>query len=152
MDRAVVFLARSSLWVKSERSRKRPRLCSFLFFQYQSQFRYLRARSREKKRVELNQTALLVTFTPTFGWTSQWRAPSMSGVFFLRTILQKGSERCVLIDFDVQNYPSPVLWRWFPMYPGVSKFVSTTRNCAMVIVKTFLREDVVENIAEAVAW
>ena len=38
-DRAVVFLARSSLWVKSERSRKRQRLCSFIFLQYQSQFR-----------------------------------------------------------------------------------------------------------------
>ena len=37
------------------------------------------------------------------------------------------------------------------MYPRVSKLVSTTRICAMVIVKTFLREDVVENIAEAVA-
>ena len=38
-DRAVVFLARSSLWVKSERSRRRQRLGSFTFFQYQSQFR-----------------------------------------------------------------------------------------------------------------
>ena len=66
----------------------------------------------------------------------------MSG-FFLWTILQKGSERCVLIDFDLQNYPSPVLWRWFSMYPRVSKLVSTTRICAMVIVKTFLREDAV---------
>ena len=37
------------------------------------------------------------------------------------------------------------------MYPRVSKLVNTTRICAMVIVKTFLREDVVENIAEAVA-
>ena len=36
------------------------------------------------------------------------------------------------------------------MYPRVSKLVSTTRICAMVIVKTFLPEDV-ENIAEAVA-
>ena len=52
----------------------------------------------------------------------------MSG-FFLWTILQKGSERCVLIDFDLQNYPSPVLWRWFSMYPRVSKLVSTTRLC-----------------------
>ena len=63
----------------------------------------------------------------------------MSG-FFLWTILQKGSERCVLFDFDLQNYPSPVLWRWFSMYPRVSKLVSTTRICAMVIVKTFLPE------------
>ena len=30
----------------------------------------------------------------------------MSG-FFLWTLLQKGSERCVLNDFDLQNYPSP---------------------------------------------
>ena len=37
------------------------------------------------------------------------------------------------------------------MYPRVSKLVSTTRIWAMVIVKTLLREDVVENIAEAVA-
>ena len=37
------------------------------------------------------------------------------------------------------------------MYPRVSKLVSTTRICAMVIVYTILRKDVVENIAEAVA-
>ena len=69
MGRAVVFLARSSLRVKSERSRKKQRLCSFLFFfnTSPSSGKNLRARSREKKRVELNQTALLVTFTPTFG-------------------------------------------------------------------------------------
>ena len=60
-DRAVVFFARSSLWVKSERSRKRQRLCSFIFFNTSpSSGKNLRARSREKKRVELNQTARLV--------------------------------------------------------------------------------------------
>ena len=59
-----------------------------------------------------------MTFTATFGQTCHWRALSTSG-FFLWTILQKGSERCVLIDFDLQNYPSPVLWRWFSMYPRV---------------------------------
>ena len=59
---AVVFLARSSLWVKSERSRIRQRLCSFIFFSIPVpvQVKNLPARSREKKRVELNETALLV--------------------------------------------------------------------------------------------
>ena len=60
-DRAVVFLARSSLWVKSERSRRRQRLCFHFFFNTSpSSGNKLRARSREKKPVELNQTALLV--------------------------------------------------------------------------------------------
>ena len=60
-DRAVVFLAKSSLWVKSERSWRRQRLCSFIFFNTSlSSGKNLRARSHEKKRVELNQTALLV--------------------------------------------------------------------------------------------
>ena len=36
--------------------------------------------------------------------------PQDNLAFFLLTFLQKGSERCVLIDFDLQNYSSPVLW------------------------------------------
>ena len=69
----------------------------------------LRARSREEKQVELNQTV--------GDFYSDLRAdlPLTDSihlrVFFLRTLLQIGSERCVLIDFDLQNYPSPVLWR-----------------------------------------
>ena len=50
----------------------------------------------------------------------------MSG-FFLWTLLQNDSKRCVRMEFDLQSYSSPVLWRWFSMYPHVSKLVSTTR-------------------------
>ena len=62
--------------------------------------------------MELNQTALLVGDI----YTDLRVDLAMTGAinvrfFFLWTILQKGSERCVLIDFDLQNYPSPVLWR-----------------------------------------
>ena len=74
------------------------------------------ARSREKKRVELNQTALPVgdiysDLRAYLAFRTGVGALSTSGFFFLWTLLQNGSERCVLIDFDLQNYSSPVLWR-----------------------------------------
>ena len=127
-DRAVVFLARSSLWVKSERSWRGQHLCSFIFFNTSpSSGKNIRARSREKKPVELNQTALLVDDIYSDLRVDLAMTGAINVRFFLWTFLQKGSERCVLIDFDLQNYPSPVLWRWFSMYPRVSKLVSTTR-------------------------
>ena len=60
-DRAVVLLARSSLSEVRTISKK----TAFMFFHFffntsPSSGKNLRARSREKKRVELNQTALLV--------------------------------------------------------------------------------------------
>ena len=77
--------------------------------------------------MELNQTALLEGDIYSDLRVDLAMTGAINVRFFLWTFLQKGSERCVLIDFDLQNYPSPVLWRWFSMYPRVSKLVSTTR-------------------------
>ena len=139
-------------WSQNDLEEDSVYVLSFFFNTSPSSGKNLRARSREKKPVELNQTALLVGDIYSDLRVDLAMTGAINVRFFLWTFLQKGSERCVLIDFDLQNYPSPVLWRWFSMYPRVSKLVSTTRICAMVIVKTFLPEDVVENIAEAVAW
>ena len=88
---------------------------AFMFFHFfntsPSSGKNSRARSREKKRVELNQTALLVGDIYTDLRVDLAMTGAINVRFFLWTILQKGSERCVLIDFDLQNYPSPVLWR-----------------------------------------
>ena len=63
--------------------------------------------------VKINQTALLVgdIYTDLRVDLAMTPGRHQCPVFFLWIILQKGSERYVLIDFDLQNYPSPVLWR-----------------------------------------
>ena len=89
---------------------------AFMFFHFffntsPSSGKNLRARSREKKRVELNQTALPVGDIYTDLRADLAMTGAINVRFFVWTIPQKGSERCVLIDFDLQNYPSPVLCR-----------------------------------------
>ena len=61
--------------------------------------------------MELNQTALLVGDIYSDLRVDLAMTGAINVRFFLWTFLQKGSKRCVLIDFDLQNYPSPVLWR-----------------------------------------
>ena len=106
-ERVAAFLARSSLWVKAERSRRRQH---FLFVHFSIPVP-VQVRMHEPVHVgrnEWNKIKLpcqLVTFTAIFGHTLHWRATSTSG-FFHWTLLQKDSERCVLIDFDLQNYSS----------------------------------------------
>ena len=89
---------------------------AFMFFHFFSipvpvQVRICEPVHVKKKRVELNQTALLGGDIYTDLRVDLAMTGAINVQFFLWTILQKGSERCVLIDFDLQNCPSPVLWR-----------------------------------------
>ena len=152
-DRAVVFLARSSLWVKSERSRRRQRLCSFIFFQYSSQFR-----QEFTSPFTWKETRGFKSNCPASGWHLQrpsgrprndWRHQCpvfFFGPFYKR--VARGAFSLTLTCRTILPLSFGGDFQCIHVYPSSWARLEFVQ---MVIVKTFLPEDV-ENIAEEVAW